>query len=364
MRLHTARWVVPVASAPVVRGAVAVDDAGRIAYVGPAVDAPPGELHDHGDAVLLPGLIAVAAGPSGNASVGARPRDAGVTTLVAPVGHPSDVPAFVAAYRGVATGTAGAGLGALRATIGGLRADLRAHGAADRVRPGVALPPLDQLDGDDALLDACAWAVGESLALTVPAGASAHEVAYLRDGAGPLADARRAAGASVVRRAHSTVHLLAELGVAAVARPLLVGGAWFDESDVALAAHYECPVAYVASSTATGPTPLAALLDAGVRVALAFGDRFVATAAAVTRSPEEALQLLTLGAARALELDAAVGSLEVGKLADLCAFVLSPAAVAVADASGPVHALLAHAPARDAFTAVQGRPAPRDRCPG
>jgi 5-methylthioadenosine/S-adenosylhomocysteine deaminase len=56
-RVYTARWVVPVSSPPVAHGAVAVDDAGRIVYVGPAAGAPEGPVEPLGDAVLVPGLV-------------------------------------------------------------------------------------------------------------------------------------------------------------------------------------------------------------------------------------------------------------------------------------------------------------------
>src|SRR5882757_4044343 len=53
---YRARWVVPVTSAPIADGVVAVDGT-RIAFVGEAADAPPGDDVDFGEAVLLPGLI-------------------------------------------------------------------------------------------------------------------------------------------------------------------------------------------------------------------------------------------------------------------------------------------------------------------
>ena len=55
-----ARWVLPVAEAPIAHGAVLVGDDGRIAAVGPdsTVPRPAGvESRDLADAVLLPGLV-------------------------------------------------------------------------------------------------------------------------------------------------------------------------------------------------------------------------------------------------------------------------------------------------------------------
>ena len=59
MTLHRAAWVLPISAPPIPEGAVAVAE-GRIAAVGPFADLRrrhPGEVADHGDAVLLPGLV-------------------------------------------------------------------------------------------------------------------------------------------------------------------------------------------------------------------------------------------------------------------------------------------------------------------
>lgn len=56
MHVYTAPVVVPVADEPIREGAVGVDD-GRIAYVGPAADAPEAETTTAFDGVLTPGLV-------------------------------------------------------------------------------------------------------------------------------------------------------------------------------------------------------------------------------------------------------------------------------------------------------------------
>ncbi len=56
MHVYTAPVVVPVADEPIREGAVGVDD-GRIAYVGPAADAPEAESSTAFDGVLTPGLV-------------------------------------------------------------------------------------------------------------------------------------------------------------------------------------------------------------------------------------------------------------------------------------------------------------------
>jgi hypothetical protein len=102
---------------------------------------------------------------------------------------------------------------------------------------------------------------------------SAAEVAFLRDGDGPVrrlpARARHRGGAA----RPLAVHLLAELGVADVRAPVLIHRRALRRSPTSqLAAHYDCPVAHCPASTrssATASRPAAArLLDAGVRVGL------------------------------------------------------------------------------------------------
>jgi 5-methylthioadenosine/S-adenosylhomocysteine deaminase len=422
--VYAARWVVPVAAPPIADGAVAVDAAGRIAYVGPRAGAPP-VTEDLGDAVLLPGLVnahthleltafrgllehadffgwiraltrgraevLTAADLHASAHVGAcEGLAAGVTTFADTA---FTGPAVAAALA--ATGARGtvyqevfgpdpaqraASLAALRRQVADLRAQLAAAGATDRVRVGVSPHAVFSVH-EDLLLDACAWAVGEGLPVAMHVSESPAEVAFLREGEGPFADFLRGRGIPVGRRAHSPVHLLAELGVAAVARPLLIHGVQFDASDVALAAYYDCPVAHCPASNAKlghGVAPLRALLDAGARVALgtdsvASNNRLdvldEARTAALTQraalrradalTASEALHLATLGGARALDLGAVVGSLEVGKQADLAAFPLASARGT--PSADPVAALIWTLPGTPALrTVVAGRVVARD----
>ena len=55
MRYH-ARWVLPITQPPIENGIVVESD-GKITYVGPRRNAPHGEDHDLGEAILLPGLV-------------------------------------------------------------------------------------------------------------------------------------------------------------------------------------------------------------------------------------------------------------------------------------------------------------------
>jgi 5-methylthioadenosine/S-adenosylhomocysteine deaminase len=201
---------------------------------------------------------------------------------------------------------------------------------------------------EDLLVDACAYAIGERLPIAIGVAESVDEIAFIREGEGPLADALRARGVEVVRRSHSPVHLLKELGVLDVARPLLLHCVQLDDTDVDFVAASGSAVAltpYADASLGRGIAPLAALRSAGVAVGLGTG-RLVAGArpdlvdearlAALLQSvraarphvlsPTAAIELATLGGARALGVADRIGSLEVGKEADLVAFPLSGAA--------------------------------------
>jgi 5-methylthioadenosine/S-adenosylhomocysteine deaminase len=79
-------------------------------------------------------------------------------------------------------------------------------------------------------------------------------------------------------------------------------------------------------------------------------------------SAKQALELATIGGARALRIDDRVGSLEVGKDADLAAFSLASARVTpVGDVIAAILFAVAGTPAH--FVAVKGRPLLADREP-
>jgi len=60
MQIHTAAYVLPIATEPIRQGAVAIDT-DRIAAVGSLADLevefPDAEVSDHGDAAILPGFV-------------------------------------------------------------------------------------------------------------------------------------------------------------------------------------------------------------------------------------------------------------------------------------------------------------------
>lgn len=401
IRYH-ARWLVPVSEPPIEHGTVVVDGR-RIAYVGPRAAAPAGRDHELGDALLLPGLVnahcqleltaargllgglpdherlpllsrATHAALSEDAMLdGARAAvaeglRAGVTTF-------ADFGASSAGVRAMSElGVRGVAFQEVVGPTPSERADAltAVQRRLDRLRPfespllrlGVA-PHSVYAVHEDLLVDACALAIAERLPIAIRAAESDAEIAFIREGEGPYAERLRALGVEVVRRSYSPVHLLKELGVADVASPLLVGAVRFDGSDVAFVAGTGCTVVHCPSDSARrgdGVAPLAELLAAGVAVGLGSGSgasgdpvdllgeaRLAATLQALragrpdTLSPTVALELVTIGGARALRLDDRVGTLEVGKDADLAAFPLDG-----------VHASLVHDPTVAALHALTG----------
>ena len=226
------------------------------------------------------------------------------------------------------------------------------------------------------------YAADESLPVAIHLAESDAETALIRHGRGPFADALRLRGIPVAPRGASPVQLLASLGVLAV-RPLLIHCVTVDDADIREMAAHDCAVAHSPASNAKlghGIAPLGKLLDAGIRVGL--GSDSVASnnrmdlldearlAALLLRTVErrpdglpahQALELATRGGARALGLDADIGTLDVGKSADLCAFSLGSARSA--PAYRPEDSLIWALAGREAvLVTVAGRELVRNGC--
>ena len=400
-RVLSADWVLPVEGAPIEGGAVVVED-GRIAAIGQAAELGPGTHYT--DAVIVPGFVnahshleyAVYAGFGDGlgdfaewitlhiqrkARIGweeyvdiarfgaAQCLASGVTT----VGDCS--------YSG-ATAVACADLG-LRATVylevfGADPALALEHFAeikervggffSDRVRPGVSphAPYSVSLD----LYRACAEL---GLPVATHLSESPAEIAYLMRGEGPWG----AYSDLLVPHPGTTgTRLLADhdlLGDGVLAAHCVM----LEQDEIDLLASTGTGVAHCPRSNAAlgcGVAPLSELRAAGVRVGVGtdspasapsfdFFDELrsvLLSARARAQRPSvlsaaETLELGTMGGARALGLDGEIGSLVLGKRADLA--VLSLAGSPYAPVEDPAAAVVfGGSPERVLATFVDGEP--------
>ena len=380
IRYH-ARWVLPIASAPIEHGTVVEDD-GRIAYVGPRSGAPHGDDVELGEVILLPGLVNAHCHLELTAMRGfldgldfrewivrltsARRAvltdemmldaarlgveeglRAGITTFADTGDSGTGFTAMLAAgVRGIcfreAFGPAPAqcaeSVQALREKVGQMRVS-----ESPLVRVGVS-PHAPYTVSDELFVATAALAreLGAPLAIHIAESALESELVERAEGA--FADALRSRGIPVAARASSPVALLERLGVLRE-RPLLIHCVRVNEDDIGRLARHDCAVAHCPASNARlghGTAPLRALLDAGIRTGIgsdsvASNDRMdlldEARLASLMSNAREcrhdalpaaaAIELATLGGARALGLESEVGTLEPGKSADLAAFPIA-----------------------------------------
>lgn len=416
LTLYRAAWVLPVCAEPIRDGAVLVGTDGRIATVGPApaIHPPEGaQVVDLGEAALLPGLVNVHAHPELAMFRGALEdlsfRDwilrlvgakraaltdadfhaaarwtmvealrSGITTLAATESSGASAAALCeAGMRGVVyqevfgpdPAQAEEAMAGLRAAVDCLRA-----WECDRVRIGIS-PHAPYTVSDDLFRAAGEYALSEGLPVAVHAAESAIEHRLVQAGEGDFAPGLRARGIATPPRGRTTVEMLDRLGILR-ARPLLIHGVLLDGEDIrrvsdtgSAVAH--CPVAN--ARLGHGLAPYAEMVAQNVRIGLGTDSvgsnnrldlleeariASILHRARAARSdvlgPEELLRLCTLDGARALGLDGAVGTLEPGKDADLCAVSLAaPHARPVHD---PLAALFHAARGCDVvMTVVQGR---------
>ena len=417
LRVYLARWILPISAPPIAHGAVAVED-GRITWIGPARDAPDRQRIDLADAVLLPGLVNAHAHLELTAMrgfleelpfrrwilqlTGARQAVmtperhlaaarlgiaegllAGITTF----GDVSDAATSLDALaqmgvRGVLFQEVfGPDPAQCAGAIAGLRAkvqDLRAR-AGPLVRVGVS-PHAAYTVSDELFHATAAFARHESLPLTVHVAESRAESDLVARGTGDFADALRARGIGVAPRARSPVDLLHRTGVLE-AGPLLVHAVRVDDADLALIAGSGSRVVHCPASNAKlghGVAPIVEMRERGIVVGL--GSDSVASSnrmdlldegrvavlqqrARLQRpdvlSAREVLEVATAGGARALGLDAEIGTLEPGKAADLVAFAVD--GLRDAPVFAPEEALVFGAAGRwPRLVMVQGRELVRD----
>jgi cytosine/adenosine deaminase-related metal-dependent hydrolase len=365
-----ARSLHPVTAPPIADGAVLVDERGKIAAVGPAatVRAPDGARRlEFPEGALVPGLVNChthlelthLAGKNRETAFAPWIRTIRVlkdNTTPERFLHSAEQgvrDAWAAGVTCVAdTGSTGAPLEALArlggrgiyyqevfgpdpAKCGSSLAELTGAVAhlspltSHHVRLGVS--PHAPYTVSEALYRATTkFARREELPVAVHLAESREETELVRDGTGPFAEALRARGIAV--RAHdcSPVEYLLQLGVLASGNCLAIHCVQVDERDISILRDSGGAVAHCPRSNRAhghGTAPLAAFRRAGVRVGLgtdsvvSVGDTDLrAEARAAGLDGEEALRMLTLEGARALGLESEIGSLEVGKDADLAVF--------------------------------------------
>jgi cytosine/adenosine deaminase-related metal-dependent hydrolase len=251
--------------------------------------------------------------------------------------------------------------------------------ATDLVRLGVS-PHAPYTVSDDLMIDASAYAVRHGMPVAIHLAESRQEIAFLREGEGPFADALRARGIDVVRRSYSPVHWLVEMGVM-TAQPLLIHCIQVDATDIAFIGEWHCPVAHCPASNAKlghGIAPIYEMLGNDIVVGLGSDSvasnnamdllaearqaalmQNVATGRPDALGARQVLRLATMGGAQALGLADRIGSLEAGKDADLAAFPLDGARAT--PAVDPEAALVFALPGTTArFVCVAGRELVRD----
>src|SRR5437867_5345531 len=370
LRIH-AGSVHPVTAPPIEDGAVLVDDRGTIAAVGPngLVPAPPGARElAFPHARLVPGLVNThthlelthLAEKNAEREFARWIRalrtlkDATTPDEFARAAERGVRDGWVAGVTCVAdTGSTGAPLEAL-ARLGGRgiyyqevfgpdpakcaasMEELRR--ALDRLSPlassrlSLGVSPHAPYTVSGPLYRAVAdFARGAGLPVALHLAESSAETQLVREGSGPFADALRARGIPVTAHHRSPVQYLVQLGVLQRATGWLcvhcvqVDGPDIESLRNAGAAVALCPRSNRAHGHGTAPLPL--FRRAGL--AVGFGtDSVVSTgdvdlwseAAVAGLEGEEALRMLTLEGARTLGLEGEIGSLEVGKAADLAAF--------------------------------------------
>jgi 5-methylthioadenosine/S-adenosylhomocysteine deaminase len=420
MKRYLARWVVPVTSPPIENGCV-VEDGGVIQYVGRVDGAPAGEDHNLGESVLLPGIINTHTHLELTAMRGfledlcfndwidklrSSRKEALTEEMLldsARYGIVEGLHAGVTTYAD--TCSAGLVMDAMlemgvrgimfQETFGSApeqcdsaMAILRARVAVllekrtELVRVGIS-PHAPYTISDELYTETARFAGESGLRMGLHIAESEAETEIVCAASGPFAIEWRVRGMTVEPRARSPIALLERTGCLATA-PLLIHCVQLDAEDIAAIARNHCAVAHCPASNAKfghGISPVADLLAAGVtvglgsdsvasnnrmdileeaRLAILFQRALKKNESAFTA--RQALELATIGGARALGIDDRVGSLEAGKDADLAAFPLSAARVTpVGDVIAAI--LFAVAGTGAHFVVVKGRPLLAEREP-
>jgi 5-methylthioadenosine/S-adenosylhomocysteine deaminase len=396
--------VLPITQPPIENGTV-VENGGKITYVGPPAGAPAGEDHHLGDAILLPGLVNTHTHLELTAMRGflenlcfsdwidklrqSRNEVLDVETLLdsARFGIVEGLEAGITTYAD--TCSSGVVMQAMRElgvrgimyqevfgpdpsqvdaamTDLGNRIDRLLPEQTELVALGVS-PHAPYTVSDDLYHGAAKFANDRELPLAMHIAESEPEHEIVTSGSGDFADRWRRRGIPVGRRARSPIALLEQHG-ALDRGALLIHCVRVDDADIEIMSRHRCSVAHCPASNAKfghGIAPLLPLLAARIRVGIgsdsvASNNRMdildearlaVLVHRAATRKHDafgahQALELATIGGARALGIDSRIGSLEVGKDADLAAFKLdTPRTIPIGD---PYSAAIFALPGRSA----------------
>jgi len=411
MRYH-ARWVLPITQPPIENGTVVESD-GRITYVGPRDGAPAADDYELGDSVLLPGLVNTHTHLELTAMRGfledldfadwidklrqSRNEilDASLLLDSAKLGIVEGLEAGITTYAD--TCSSGAALEAMRelnvrgimyqevfgpdpsrceAAMADLTRLLDVFEAQQTELVTLGVSPHAPYTVSDPLYAAASkLAVKRKLPLAMHIAESAAEEDIVARGEGPFADRWRKRGIEVKKRARSPIALLDKHELLQPGS-LLIHCVRVDDNDITIIARRGCSVAHCPASNAKfghGVAPLLPMIAAGIPVGIgsdsvASNNRMdildearlaVLVHRGVSRKHDafgahQALALATLGGARALGLDDKIGSLEVGKEADLAAFKIDiPRTTPVGD---PYSAAIFALPGRSAeLVTVHGK---------
>lgn len=416
MKRYHARWVLPVSAPAFENGTVAVAN-GRITYVGNRDGAPRGDDVDLGNALLLPGLVNVHTHLELTVLRGfledldftrwimrlnqvkravldrERMLDAarlglvegirsGITTYADTCDTGVAFDAMLeAGVRGIMYQEVfGPDPSVCSASLADLRAKIDSYRPRETPLVRVGVSPHAPYTVSDSLYAAVSeYAVSEKLPVAVHIAESEVERELVERGEGAFAAGLRRRGISVGPRASSSIHLLDRVGILGT-RPLLIHCVRVAAGDIDLLSGREFAVAHCPVSNAKlghGTAPLIELLAASATVGLGTDsvasnnrmDLLAEARAAVLAQrarlgrhdvlcAKDALFLATLGGARALGIDAEVGSLEAGKSADLAAFPLDACSQPVHDPEATAVFALPGVPAT--LVTVAGRELLRD----
>ena len=412
---YRARWIVPITSPPIANGIVGVEGT-QIVFVGEANDAPPGDDADFGEAIVLPGLVNAhchleLTAMRGfledldfrrwilrltNARRAVLDREALLDS--ARYGIEEGLLAGITTYAD--TGDSGVAMQAMREanvrginfqevfgpdpaqcaeSIAGLKEKVSGlqYLETPLVKVGVS-PHAPYTVSDDLFRATTALAREWHLPMAIHIAESELEQQLVVDAEGSFAEGLRRRGIAADRRGSSPIELLDRLGVLAM-KPLLIHCVRTTADDIARIASSSSSVAHCPASNAKlghGVAPLDEMLAAGIVVGLgsdsmASNNRMdileearLALLAQRSRlgsfnapTAADVLELATIAGAAALGLQDQVGSIEVGKQADLAVFGLDPVGPTQDPITAAVFSITA---ARTRFVSVAGRPLVRD----